>query len=552
MRIQLAPHTPVGNHTVTIVGTSGTFRRTTTINLRVQNLAPGRFNLTTSNLSLDINAGSTVKTEIRAEPTGGFNAPVTFSVVSELPDHIQATFNPRTISVPGTTTLSVQVPATVPPQEFNMTVRGDGGGKQETLIFTISTFETIAGDFSVRITPTAQTIYTGELASYEIAADGWDGFNEIIFLETDAFPNFLQANFQPQSIRIGEKAILSIPTTVDTPISEISFFVTARAQKTSKKIPLTLSIIQEKGDFSFNFPPNFLVSMTAGTEKTFSFQPSFSVNWNAPIHFKVLNLPSHIQADINPAILTPEDVKQGVSITFTAFQTAPNETYSLSLQGSGGGKIRTVHFRLQVLSIQDGFVSLELSPNFPQIKRNHDTPLEITLINAKEISYVEFVFRWNPILVKISSIELASMVQNPSTGASMVHEINQQKGEALIKISIPSDNALNGDFFLVRLLMSGINSGESLLSIEDTIARNKNLDLVASKGSSVNALVTLYLPGDVNGDGKVDIEDLVLFARAFGSKKGDSNYDPRADFNNDGVVDGLDLILLAYNWGLSI
>ena len=114
------------------------------------------------------------------------------------------------------------------------------------------------------------------------------------------------------------------------------------------------------------------------------------------------------------------------------------------------------------------------------------------------------------------------------------------------------ENSVSGNMLLLQIFMSGINKGEMLLSIDDTIARNKALDLMPSKGTSVSGLVTLYLPGDVNGDGKVDIEDLVLFARAFGSKKGDVTFDARADFNNDGFVDGLDLILLAYNWGESI
>ena len=552
MRIKLTPHTPIGKYTITILGTSGTFRRSTTIELRVQNLAPGKFSLKTASTVKEINAGSAIKAEIIAEPFGGFNAPVSFSVVSELPDHIQALFNPKTITLPGSTTLTIQVPATANPQQFEMTVRGDGGGKQENIVFSVSVYENMTGDFSIRVTPLSRTVYTGEKAEYEVVAEGWDGFNEVIELDTEGLPNFLQHNFQVKQLRNSEKTIFTILTTLDTPTGNYAFFLNARAQKTSKKIPLTIEIIQEKGDFSFNFPPNFLISMTAGTQKEFAFQPTFTVNWNAPVSFSILNLPPNLQAQIYPSVLEPKASSKEVMIRFLATESSPSETYSLSLQGSGGGKTRTVHFRVQILSTQQGYLSFEIAPSFPQIKRSHNTPIDINIVGAIEISYFEFRFSWDPILASVSSIQLNPSLQSPSTGATLTSEINQEKGIALIKVTIPVENSVSGNMLLLQIFMSGINKGEMLLSIDDTIARNKALDLMPSKGTSVSGLVTLYLPGDVNGDGKVDIEDLVLFARAFGSKKGDVTFDARADFNNDGFVDGLDLILLAYNWGESI
>ena len=58
-----------------------------------------------------------------------------------------------------------------------------------------------------------------------------------------------------------------------------------------------------------------------------------------------------------------------------------------------------------------------------------------------------------------------------------------------------------------------------------------------------------FVPGDVNGDKKVNILDAILLANAFGSKPGSPNWNPRADFNNDNVVNILDAIILANNFG---
>jgi hypothetical protein len=55
------------------------------------------------------------------------------------------------------------------------------------------------------------------------------------------------------------------------------------------------------------------------------------------------------------------------------------------------------------------------------------------------------------------------------------------------------------------------------------------------------------LPGDVNGDGKVDMQDEQAAAAAYNTKVGDKNYNPNADFNHNGQVGQEDLRLLLRN-----
>jgi hypothetical protein len=55
--------------------------------------------------------------------------------------------------------------------------------------------------------------------------------------------------------------------------------------------------------------------------------------------------------------------------------------------------------------------------------------------------------------------------------------------------------------------------------------------------------------GDVDGDFKVNLKDLVLLAKAYGSRPYDSNWNANADFDGDGVVGLSDLAMLAQNYG---
>ncbi|HEX2251784.1 MAG TPA: GDSL-type esterase/lipase family protein [Thermoanaerobaculia bacterium] len=60
---------------------------------------------------------------------------------------------------------------------------------------------------------------------------------------------------------------------------------------------------------------------------------------------------------------------------------------------------------------------------------------------------------------------------------------------------------------------------------------------------------TQFLVGDISRDGRVDGDDLISLALAFGTQRGMSAYRGVADLDNDDVVDGEDLALLAANFG---
>ena len=66
--------------------------------------------------------------------------------------------------------------------------------------------------------------------------------------------------------------------------------------------------------------------------------------------------------------------------------------------------------------------------------------------------------------------------------------------------------------------------------------------------------IEIVEPGspDINGDGIVDIVDIVIVALAFGSEPGDPNWNPVADLNGDSIVDIVDVVLVAIHFGETI
>jgi parallel beta-helix repeat protein len=61
--------------------------------------------------------------------------------------------------------------------------------------------------------------------------------------------------------------------------------------------------------------------------------------------------------------------------------------------------------------------------------------------------------------------------------------------------------------------------------------------------------VHVSVPGDINGDGRVDMKDIGEAARAFNTVAGAAKWDTNADINNDGKIDMKDISTVARHFG---
>jgi hypothetical protein len=67
--------------------------------------------------------------------------------------------------------------------------------------------------------------------------------------------------------------------------------------------------------------------------------------------------------------------------------------------------------------------------------------------------------------------------------------------------------------------------------------------------NNLTSWITVTILGDIDGNFKVNLADLVALAQAYASRPGDSNWNPNADIDGNGTVGLSDLVVLTQHYG---
>jgi hypothetical protein len=111
-----------------------------------------------------------------------------------------------------------------------------------------------------------------------------------------------------------------------------------------------------------------------------------------------------------------------------------------------------------------------------------------------------------------------------------------------------------------EITLTGGNSTTIVLTWDTTGFAKGNYTIIAyawpvsgetdiTDNTFTDGWVEIVIPGDVNGDGIVDIFDLVLVASAYGLTPISPNWNPNTDINGDSIVDIFDLVIVASHFG---
>jgi uncharacterized membrane protein len=196
----------------------------------------------------------------------GFTSDVALSLSGLPSSDWTATFSPAVVSAAGTSRLTVTTPATAAPGTYPLTISGTSGTTTHTA--TASIVIPQPPDFSLGVTPSAQTVNAGSVAGYTISIGSLNGFTGDVALSLNGLPASVgSATFSPAVVSGGGTSQLSVTTlgtgpggTYQLTISGTSGAITHTA---------TVSLTASARDFTVSATPPS-ITVTRGQTASYS------------------------------------------------------------------------------------------------------------------------------------------------------------------------------------------------------------------------------------------------------------------------------------------
>jgi len=202
-----------------------------------------------------------------------------------------------------------------------------------------------------------------------------------------------------------------------------------------------------------------------------------------------------------------------------------------------------------------------------------------TYIKIRDVSGLQgfdFMLSYDSTLLDCIALEEGTFLSNANDTFVAKQEINDEFspgcGRVWLAVAILGKGYADGNGTLAVIRFNATAVGESVLDLysdypykEDEVKLttccseaipNKALDghvIIETTNSDPDPLGPVDPPSpDVNGDGIVNIEDLLIIASVYGTVKGDTGYYPNVDLDQNGKIDICDLVIAAQKFGQTV
>jgi hypothetical protein len=236
-----------------------------------------------------------------------------------------------------------------------------------------------------------------------------------------------------------------------------------------------------------------------------------------------------------------------------------NETQGNALPGcilignvsgvSGSGVLATMTFQV----VGGGNATVHIDPNDTKLIDSHDHSIPYTTADAA-VSVPVFhnvavmnVLPWKTVIGQEYTGNVSITVANTGTASETFSVTVYLNSTAVAAQTITLANGTSQTIILrCSTNTSGINKGRYIVNA--TVPPLPN-EMNTADNTYVDGWINVTIPGDIDGNFWVQLADLVLLAKAYGSRPGDLNWWPNADIDNSGVVGLSDLVILALHYG---
>jgi len=243
----------------------------------------------------------------------------------------------------------------------------------------------------------------------------------------------------------------------------------------------------------------------------------------------------------------PNNVTSGLDLAETELSDQeanpiPHDTYN--------GKYECLSTKPRLAANPSAYTATTLGKKFT---------VNITIADVVNLYSFEFHLTYNTTVLDATDITIGAFLKSPYQIAKKI--IDDSAGSIWLSVkSLPPAPSSNGSGILATItFMVPLESGIwhvgctplecDLQPILTILKTDKGITVPHDTTNLSFHYKYTPIPGDLNSDGIVNIFDLRIVAKAYGSKPGEPNWDSRADLNRDGKINIYDLVLISANYG---
>jgi hypothetical protein len=275
-------------------------------------------------------------------------------------------------------------------------------------------------------------------------------------------------------------------------------------------------------DFSITASPTSL-TIEQGGSGTSAITITSINGFDQIVQLVVSGAPSGVTATLNPQnVAPPPDESSTSTLTVHVDTTATLGSYSLTVTGTSGTLVHSVDIPLEITSARTTTIDVEPDP------LNLKSKIQWMTV------YIELPTGYDVADINVSSIMLNNtLLVDPHAPTQIGDYDDDSVPDLMVNFNRTSVSGF--------ILSKGIMYGNVTLTITGKLD-----DETPFEGSDA---IRVRMPGDLSMDGLVDMRDMAIAARAFGSYPGRERWNPIADENEDNMVEVRDMVLIASYFG---
>jgi hypothetical protein len=329
------------------------------------------FTIRTSPSTQTIASGTSTSYVLSLSAANGFSGTVTLGV-SGLPATAAGTFSPSSIAPGASSTLTVTTGSSTPAADWTLTITGTSGSLSHTATVTLS-----VTNFTVKASPSSQTIVSGGSTSYVLNVGDANGFGGTVSLSVSGLPSGASGSFSPSAIPTGASSTLTVTTGTSTPAGDATVTITGTSGSLSHTATVTLSVT----DFTMKATPS-AETIAAGGSTTYALSVGAVNGFSGAVSLSASGLPGGATGKFGPSTIAPGT---NSTLTVTTGASTPAGDATVTITGTSGGLSHTASVTFTVTPSGAGAPSLSISPaalNFSGVIVNQQSPSQAVTLSV--------------------------------------------------------------------------------------------------------------------------------------------------------------------------